>query len=197
MHCTNCGSYIPPGARFCAGCGAAAVDPEMTRIARQQSSVPAANAGAGDVERTVFTTRPTLLFVKAGYVAAAAGALLLTALLAWLAGPKISALVAVPVAMALLLIPAYYHVRRNSVRYTLTDSDIEIDQGFVSRTTRNIPLRTIQDVTVKTSIPQRLLGYGNIIIDNASEQGGNVVLRNVQDPRHYANLLLREIRRGR
>jgi uncharacterized membrane protein YdbT with pleckstrin-like domain len=103
----------------------------------------------------------------------------------------------VPLALALLLIPAFYHIKRNTVRYTLTDSKIEIDQGLIARTTRNIPLRNIQDVTVSSSIPQRMLGFGNLIIDNASETGGTTILRNINDPRHYADLLLRELRRWR
>jgi hypothetical protein len=39
------------------------------------------------------------------------------------------------------------------IRYTLTDSKIEIDYGLIARTTRNIPLAKIQDVTVSASIP--------------------------------------------
>ena len=196
MHCTNCGSYIPAGARFCAGCGATAVDPEMTRTAAAVAPRALArdDEASSDIERQIFTARPTLLFIKIGYVAAMIGAILLTILLAYLG---VSALIAVPVALPLLLIPAYYHLRRNTIRYTLTDSKIEIDQGLIARTTRNIPLKTIQDVTVSATIPQRMLGYGNLIIDNASEQGGNVVLRNISDPRHHADLLLRELRRSR
>ncbi|MCA1558613.1 MAG: PH domain-containing protein, partial [Acidobacteria bacterium] len=105
--------------------------------------------------------------------------------------------VSVPLALALLLVPAFYHVKRNTVLYTLTDSKIEIDQGFIARTTRNIPLRNIQDVTVSASIPQRILGFGDIIIDNASEDSSTTVLRNINDPRRYADLLLRELRRWR
>jgi uncharacterized membrane protein YdbT with pleckstrin-like domain len=197
MHCTNCGTYIPAGTRFCAGCGAAAVDPEMTRMAAgpaAQSRALAHDDRSGDIERQIFTTRPTLLFIKAGYVAAALSAILLTILLAYF---KVPALIAIAVALPLLLIPAFYHIKRNTIRYTLTDSKIEIDQGLIARTTRNIPLKTIQDVTVSATIPQRMLGYGNLIIDNASEQGGNVVLRNISDPRHHADLLLRELRRTR
>ena len=59
------------------------------------------------------------------------------------------------------------------------------------------PFRNIQDVTVSATIPQRLLGYGNLVIDNASEHGGDVVLRNITNPRHHADLLLRELRRSR
>jgi uncharacterized membrane protein YdbT with pleckstrin-like domain len=198
MHCLNCGSYIPPDARFCASCGTPAADPEATRlVARVQPQSSAAVAPrtneAGDLERTIFTARPTMLFIKIGYVAAALGAVLLTILLAML--PFIAWYVALPIALALLLIPAYYHVRRNTVLYTLTDSKIEIDQGLVARTTRNIPLRNIQDVTVSTTIPQRLLGFGNLVIENASEVGGVTVLKNINDPRKHADMLLRELRR--
>ncbi|MBD0372633.1 MAG: PH domain-containing protein [Pyrinomonadaceae bacterium] len=200
MHCTNCGTYIAPGQRFCAGCGAPAVDPEATRLARPQFGAPQSMARpavgeSNDIERTIFTTRPTLLFVKMGYGLAMLGAVLLVILLAFFT--PVPWWVSVPLALALLLIPAFYHIKRNMVRYTLTDSKIEIDQGFIARTTRNIPLRNIQDVTVSASIPQRILGFGNLIIDNASETGGTTVLKNINDPRHYADLLLRELRRWR
>jgi membrane protein YdbS with pleckstrin-like domain len=195
MHCTNCGSYIAPGTRFCAGCGAAAIDPEMTRLARARTDAPQRNDAPDDIERTIFTVRPTMIFIKIGYVAAALGAILLTILLTLLPFVTIPWYVSLPLAMALLLIPAYYHMKRNLVSYTLTDSKIMIDQGLIAKTTRNIPLRNIQDVTVSATIPQRLLGFGNLVIDNASEQGGTTILRNINDPRHHADLLLRELRR--
>jgi membrane protein YdbS with pleckstrin-like domain len=148
-------------------------------------------------EKTVFTVRPTLLFIKLGYALAALGGLLLIALLAWQPWLHVPFYVSLPLALALLLIPAYKHLKRNTMRYTLTDSKIEIDAGFISRTTRNIPLRNIQDVTVTTTIPQRLLRFGNVVIDNASETGGTTVLRNIPDPRRHADLILRELRRWR
>jgi putative membrane protein len=97
--------------------------------------------------------------------------------------------------MALLLIPAYYHLKRNMIRYRVTDSTLEIDTGLIARTTRNIPLSKIQDVTVSASITQRMLGFGDVIVDNASEFGGSTVLHNISSPRHYADLLLRQLRR--
>jgi len=147
---------------------------------------------SNDLEHVVFTVRPTLIFIKVGYVAAALGAVALVILLAMI---SVSIYISLPLALALLLIPAYYHLRRNTVRYTVTDSKLEIDTGLIARTTRNIPLSKIQDVTVKASIPQRLLGFGDIIVDNASEVGGTIVMENINNPRHYADLLLRELRR--
>ncbi len=194
MHCSNCGSYIAPGVRFCSGCGAAAIDPEATRIVRAQSGTPArADENNEDFEEVVFTVRPTMIFIKLGYGLAVIGAIALVFLLATFT--PVPAYISVLLGLALLLIPAYYHIRRNTVRYTLTDSKMEIDKGLIARTTRNIPLSKIQDVTVKASIPQRILGFGDLIVDNASEEGGTTILHNISKPRHYADLLLRELRR--
>ncbi|MBK7803562.1 MAG: PH domain-containing protein [Chloracidobacterium sp.] len=70
-----------------------------------------------------------------------------------------------------------------------------MDEGLISRTTRNIPLRRIQDVTVTTTAMQRLLGFGDLMIDNASEDGGKVSLKNIDSPKEYADILLKHIRR--
>ena len=191
MHCSNCGSYIAPGVRFCSGCGSPAADPEVTRIVRAGGALPVADAD-NDLEQVVFTVRPTMIFIKLGYALAVIGAIALVILLALIPVPVY---ISIPLALTLLLIPAYYHLRRNMVRYTLTDSKIEIDTGLIARTTRNIPLTKIQDVTVSASIPQRVLGFGDLLIDNASEVGGTTVLHNISKPRHYADLLLRELRR--
>ncbi|HEV2904391.1 MAG TPA: PH domain-containing protein, partial [Pyrinomonadaceae bacterium] len=167
-----------------------------TRIVRAAApAAPQRYAEDDDIENVVFTVRPTLLFVKIGYVAAIVGAIVLTILLAMISFIDIPIYLSLPIALALLLIPAYYHIKRNMIRYTLTDSKVEIDYGLIARTTRNVPLSKIQDVTVSASIPQRILGFGDVVIDNASEFGGSTILHNINNPRHYADLLLRELRR--
>jgi uncharacterized membrane protein YdbT with pleckstrin-like domain len=180
MTCSSCGAYVTPSVHFCSNCGAAVNDPEATRIARMQSRALDYN-GSTDLEQTVFTVRPTMIFIKAGYVLAVLAGLALVFFLAWLGAPAwISILLA---------------LRRNMVKYTVTDSKLQIDTGLIARTTKNIPLSKVQDVTVSASIPQRLMGFGDIIIDNASEIGGSIVMHNISSPRHYADLLLRELRR--
>ena len=217
--CHVCGTRLTDNARFCASCGTSAGSEETryapdfvseeTRVAAparpaqpmQVRPLPVSpervNSGLPDAgeERTIFAVGPTLLFVKIGYLLAALGAVLLVALLAWQPWVSVPVFVSIPLALALLLWPAYKHLRRNSVRYTLTDSKIEIDEGFISRTTRNIPLRNIQDVSVTTTIPQRLLRFGNVVVDNASDSAGATVLRNIPDPRRHADQILRELRR--
>jgi membrane protein YdbS with pleckstrin-like domain len=181
-------------------------DNEMTAVSGQPAqnlserptnpSTPARPTRDGaEAERVIFSVRPTFLFIGIGYILAAVAAVGLSILLAMFAGQYISAPIAVLVTLPLLLIPAFKHLRRNSIKYTLTDSKIEIDQGFVARKTRNIPLRNIQDVTVSTTIPQRIFGFGDLVIENASEVGGQTLLDNIPDPRRHAELLLRELRR--
>src|SRR2546430_3917614 len=195
MHCDKCGSFLDSDSRFCKTCGAPVHDPEETRIARPQSSVPTRSDEGDEIESVIFRVRPTMLFIKIGYGAAIPGAILLTILLAMIKIVDIPWYVSLPIAMGLLLVPAYYHLKRNMVRYTLTDSKIEIDYGLIARTTRNIPLSKIQDVTVSASIIQRLLGFGDVVVDNASEQGGTTILHNINNPRQYADLILRTLRR--
>jgi membrane protein YdbS with pleckstrin-like domain len=166
---------------------------EPQAISRPQVSQVPSRATDADAERVIFSVRPTMLFIGLGYVLAAVAAVGLTVLLAKF--NLLSALYSVLVSLPLLLIPAYYHLRRNTIKYTLTDSKIEIDQGLIARRTRNIPLRTIQDVTVSATIPQRILGFGDLIIENASEIGGTTTMHNIPALRRRADELLRELRR--
>ncbi len=206
MHCIHCGTDLPENARFCLKCGAEVYDNEETRVAKpkanfiekKQSNVIERVDEDGDIERVIFTARPTLLFVKLGYVLAALGAIALVALLTFL-GSLIElhwiGLIGIPLGFALFLIPAFKHIKRNMVRYTLTDGKLEIDEGFISRTTRNIPLSKVQDVTVSSGFTQRLLGFGSVVIDNASETDGKIILHNIDKPRQKADLILNELRR--
>ncbi|HEY0461240.1 MAG TPA: PH domain-containing protein [Pyrinomonadaceae bacterium] len=188
MFCTKCGAKNSDEAIYCQKCGTMLEAEEETRIARKPF---AESEDEEPEERKVFSITPTLMFVNGGYVLAAIGALLLVAILAMFG---VSFWIALPFALALFLIPAYYHLRQKMVRYTLTDSKIEIDEGFIFQNSRNVPLRSIQDVSVSSSITQRMLGFGNLVIDNASEDGGKIILKNINTPKKYADLLLRQMR---
>lgn len=193
MFCNKCGANNSDDANFCQKCGYQFSDEEMTKIA-----TTAKEAKTDEVEeKKVFSIRPTLLFVKIGYAAAVICAFLLVVILvqifSWLEF-NVSAWIFVLAGLSLLLIPAFYHLKQKTVLYTLTDSKIEIDEGFIFQNSRNIPLRSIQDVSVSSSILQRMLGFGNLVIDNASEDGGKIILKDINTPKKYADLLLKEMR---
>src|SRR5829696_4096811 len=189
MFCTKCGKVNSDDAIYCQKCGTVLEAEDETVVAQRRRTVE----NVGGTEEHLITAGPTLKFVKLGYVLAVLAAIVLTVLISLVL--TISPWVPVIIGLALLLIPAFYHIRQRLVRYTLTPSMIEIDRGVVSRTTQNVPLRRIQDVTVSASVIQRMLGFGDVIVDNASEDGGKVVVKNIDDPRKFADELLKQLRR--
>ena len=197
MFCDRCGAENKDTASFCRKCGHTLEATEVeTRVVQRPrgEAVPSPSVDGDDIdEAAIFTIGPTLLFVKAGYVLTAIGALLFVALIADLT--NISVTVAILVALLLFLVPAYFHVRQKLLQYTLTETKLEVASGLVASTTRNIPIRRIQDVTVSATALQRLVGLGNIVIDNASEEGGKVVIKNIDSPRRYSDLLLKQMAR--
>ncbi|MFM9905818.1 MAG: PH domain-containing protein [Pyrinomonadaceae bacterium] len=186
MYCEKCGADNSESAKFCRKCGAETDIETETRVA--------VRALKDEPEAEIFSISPTLMFVKAGYALAAVGALLLVALVSVFLPTIISVWIAILLGLMLFLIPAFYHFKQKMVRYTLTDSKLEIDSGFISRTTRNMPIRRIQDVTVSTTVVQRILGFGDLVIDNASEEDGKAVLKNINSPKHYADAVLKQMR---
>ncbi len=189
MFCIRCGTNNSDEAIYCQKCGNLLESEEETRVARREDPEAAA-----DPEQQIFSVSPTLLFVKIGYALAVVGAFLVVAFFSVLF-PAFPWWVSVPLGILLLLIPAFYHFRQKLIRYTLTDTTIEIDKGMFSRSTQNVPLRRVQDVTVSSTIMQRMFRFGDVLIDNASEDGGKIVLKNIDSPRKYADILLKQMRR--
>ncbi|GIU80967.1 MAG: hypothetical protein D6687_04060 [Acidobacteria bacterium] len=190
MFCQACGAKNADGAFYCQKCGMLLEKEEETIVKSPQRDI--------DEEKQIFSIRPTMIFVKIGYALAVVGGFLVVFLLYFISqffGFDIPALIYVLLGLSLLLIPAYFHIKRNLIKYTLTDSKIEIDEGFFFQQSRNIPLRSIQDVSVSMNLIQRILGYGDITIDNASEDAGKIVLKNVAEPKKYADLLLKQLRK--
>ena len=71
--------------------------------------------GSGEPETEIFSISPTLMFVKAGYVAAAVGALFLAAVVSVFLPTIVSTWVAVLFGLMLFLIPAFYHFKQKLV----------------------------------------------------------------------------------
>ncbi len=138
--------------------------------------------------------RPSMKLVKVGYclavlVIVAAGFVHVQYLmpreeptglhLPWL--PAIAALV--------LLVPIRRHLRRQSVKMTLTGDKLRYEEGLLSKTTRNVQLSKIQDVRVDQSIGQRMLGVGDISIETSGE-ASRLEMDNLDRPQTLADDLI-------
>ena len=208
MYCNKCGAKLADGSRFCNHCGATAVV-ATERAAGQQNPAgfpqPLARSRAfspaPDDEVAIFTLRPTLFFVLVWYGVATVLLIGVAALLGVLSSGPLRdvsgwAMFAVILAVGLLVfsVPIYKHFLRRREVYTLTNHKLEMRYGIIAKTVRNIPLAKIQDVTVTASVWQRLLKLGDIVIDSASETG-TIVLDEIHNPEHFANIILTELRR--
>jgi len=194
MFCSKCGKENSDDAVYCQKCGRSLEPEEETRVAVKERLVSDGASGTALEPQLIFTISPTLKFVYVGYALTVIAAFLLVGIVSIFLASTVPVVASVILGMALLLIPLYYHLRKKLVRYTLTDTTIEIDRGLISRTTQNIPLRRIQDVTISATMTQRMFGFGDVIIDNASEEGGKVILDDIDTPKKYAELMLRQMR---
>lgn len=213
MYCNKCGGKLTEGSRFCNHCGATVtvategiVGQAGARGGRgfnQPLAQPAAMplAGREEEERVIFTLRPTLVFVLVWYALASIVVIGVAALLGILSGGALAevsgwVMFSIIAAIALLVfsVPLYKHFLRRREVYTLTNHKLEMRYGIIAKTVRNIPLDKIQDVTVTASVWQRLLKLGDIVIDSASDTG-SIILDEVHNPEHYANIILTELRR--
>ena len=192
MYCIKCGSENSDEAVYCLKCGNRFEDND------EAETVVSNRTDVEDDEKEIFSIRPTLMFVKIGYGVAVIGAFFIVAFFSFLGqlvGYPIPAWISILAGLSLLLIPAYYHLRQKMVLYTLTDAKVSIDEGLISRTTRNVPLRIIQDVTVSANFFQRLLGFGDLEIENANEADGRILLKNINSPNDAAETLMKQMRR--
>lgn len=142
-----------------------------------------------DDEEIIFSITPAFYHVGMKYFFAFVLSALATALIAYYFK---SYWAAAAVVVILMIRPIYSHVQLNHTVYTLTSVKVEIESGMFSKSSRNIPLRHVQDVTVNQTLKERVLGIGDIEIDSATIEG-TMPMRSIKDPRKYADLILNEL----
>jgi len=91
--------------------------------------------------------------------------------------------------------PLRMHIRRRMVTLTLDDDHLTMETGLLSRTRRTLDMAKIQDVTVRQTIGQRLLGVGDLMLETAGE-GGAVGMHNLDSPRQVADEIIAASKRA-
>ena len=129
--------------------------------------------------------RPSLKFIKAGYVCA-----LLVVCAAVIVHYKYLAVQYpqpyLPIASVIVLLwPIKRHLQRQSVKLTLSGEKLRYQTGLTSKSTRIIQLPKVQDVRFIQSIWQRVFDVGDISIETAGENS-RLVVENLDQPRELA-----------
>ena len=128
--------------------------------------------------------RPSLKFIKAGYVLA------VLLIVAAVAGHLVFFKEQVPwlpaVAVVLLLWPIDRHLKRQFTKTTIAAGKLRHEVGFLSRSTRSIQISKVQDVRVEQTLGQRMFGVGDVSIETAGESS-RLTIRNIDDPQRIAD----------
>ena len=89
----------------------------------------------------------------------------------------------------LLLLPLRMQMKRRLVTLRLQGDHLTLETGFFSRTRRTFDIAKVQDVTVRQSFGQRLLGVGDVMLETAGESG-RIAILNVDSPRDIADVII-------
>lgn len=73
-----------------------------------------------------------------------------------------------------------------SALYFLTTKRLHERSGFLTKTGRSIPLSRVNDVSFTATLWQRIMRYGTLHVQSASEQG-MMTFRRIPDPEGFKN----------
>ena len=128
-------------------------------------------------------------FIKAGYAFVLLLIVAATAFHYLLLAPDHPTPVLPIVAALLLLWPIERHIRRQTVKITLSGDKLRYETGLISKSTRIIQIPKIQDVRVNQSFWQRIFGVGDLSIETAGEHS-RLVVEHLDRPQPLAEQLI-------
>lgn len=89
-----------------------------------------------------------------------------------------------------VLLPAIrLHLSRRMISLRFHDDHLTLETGFLSSTRRTVDMAKIQDVTVRQTLGQRILGVGDLMLESAGESG-RMTIMNLDRPRDIADEIL-------
>ena len=82
-------------------------------------------------------------------------------------------------------------IRRQTIRYVVSDRRIGIRTGIVSRNERTTHLNRVQNVSMRQGVIQRLMGIGDVDWDTAgtTENDADFTFRGIDDPSQLVHLV--------
>jgi uncharacterized membrane protein YdbT with pleckstrin-like domain len=92
--------------------------------------------------------------------------------------------------LILLVPPMKMHLTRRLIKMRMHDDHLTLETGFFSRTRRTVDMAKVQDVTVRQTFGQRLLGVGDLRLESAGESGGAIAIGNLDRPRELADEII-------
>lgn len=129
--------------------------------------------------------RPSMKFIKAGYVCALLAVVAAVIVHYKYIAPQHPQPILPIASLVLLLWPIKRHLRRQTITLTLAGDKLRYETGLASKSIRIIQLPKVQDVRVLQSLWQRVFDVGDISIETAGENS-RLVVDNLDGPRPLA-----------
>ncbi len=180
------------------GGGAAAEDVSLHTSGRGEAKAPPEedeDEGAGE-EELIFSTSPSLLpviIVLFLGLTLGGAVLFLTALLKDSGAAFVFFLTGALIVLGTIGTVIVEAWRRVFTHYTLTTERLIVQQGFIARFRKVIPVSRIQDVGYHQSVFRRILGIGDVLVESAGERG-IVRLIDLPNCHRYSEMVLELVR---
>ncbi len=89
----------------------------------------------------------------------------------------------------LFFFPLRGQLHRHFTKWTLAGDKLRYESGIFSKTTRTIPVSKIQDVRAEQTFGQRLLGIGDVTVEDAGK-AGVLAIANIDNPQAVVEAIL-------
>jgi len=99
------------------------------------------------------------------------------------------------ISLFLLLWTAFKHIRLNFTTLTVSGGKLRFQSGVLSRSTRTMEIKKVQDVRVDQTLGQRMLGMGDISIETAGETS-RLTMTSIDRPQAVADEILEAAHRA-
>jgi uncharacterized membrane protein YdbT with pleckstrin-like domain len=129
--------------------------------------------------------RPSMKFIKAGYVATLA-VICAAVIVHYTYLAEQNRTPWLPVASLFLFIwPIKRQLQRQSIKLTISGEKLRYETGLAAKSTRIIQLAKVQDVRVIQSVWQRIFDVGDVSVETAGESS-RLLVENLDGPQQLA-----------
>lgn len=80
-------------------------------------------------------------------------------------------------------------IRASADEFVVTNRRVMCKTGLFAREAEQVPIEKIQDVTVEQGVFARMLGYGTVLLETASERRGMLAFPDIARPEAFRNAL--------
>lgn len=103
--------------------------------------------------------------------------------------PAVVFIYALILGVPLLIWAMAFHIQRNRTHYILTNQNLTVETGILSKDATHVPLSKVQDITVRRSFLERIFNVGTIVVDSAGSTG-RIPEINVDSPQAVTKSIL-------